>query len=76
MTVLYCQRCGKFFEKTIKNKLFTIEGNFVVNLMYKAGDGTRFNLYLCPECLNSFKNWFDEIKIGAPEETESEESNA
>lgn len=76
MTAHKCDRCGKFFDKIEYFKNFTITGNFVVNLMYKTGNGTRFNIDLCPECVKNFKSWFNEFEIGTPEETESEESNA
>ena len=61
----------KFFSKTINTK--TTEDS-VVNLTYKRGNGFRVNIDLCPECVESFKSWLYAFEIGAPEETESEET--
>lgn len=71
MTAFCCDRCGKFFSKTINTK--TTEDS-VVNLTYKRGNGFRVNIDLCPECVESFKSWLYAFEIGAPEETESEET--
>jgi predicted nucleic acid-binding Zn ribbon protein len=76
MTAYKCDRCGKYFDKIKSFKDFKILGWSVVSLRYKTNNGGNFDIELCPECRDSFKNWFNEFAIDAPEETESEETNA